>query len=92
MMDERTAAPLSQWAEREMALTPNSARALRGATATEFGRATRDAAPGEQSIVNEPHVPDEPDPSIAAILERAGRAIADTDRWSRCVFEVPVRV
>lgn len=72
-MDERTAAQLSEWAEREMALAPNSASALRGASAAEFGHTALDEA------LDEPHVPAEPDPGIGEQLDRARRGIAGED-------------
>jgi hypothetical protein len=78
-MDDQIAAKLAGWAEHEMALTPNSSTALHGAAAAEFGRATiADAVVGGPTI-GEPHVPAEPDPGIAAILERTPRAITGTD-------------
>jgi hypothetical protein len=79
-MDDQIAAKLASWAEHEMALTPNSSTALHGAAAAEFGRATIDGAVVGGPTIDEPHVPAEPDPGIAAILERARRAIAGTDR------------
>jgi hypothetical protein len=90
-MDEKAARELAEWAEHEMTLTPNSATALRGAAAAEFGRATVERAlgrpsidpnarPGQHSPVRQVRLPVEVNEQLVAVAAAEHRRPSDVIR------------
>lgn len=92
MMNEKDAQALSDWAEREMVLKPNSRTALRGRPAAEFGRATIEralggrppldpnAAPGQHSPVRQVRLPAEVNDELTAVAAAEHRRPSDVIR------------
>lgn len=91
-MDEKDAHELANWAEHEMTLKPNSATALRGAAAAEFGRATIERAlggrpsidpqarPGQHSPVRQVRLPAELNEQLTAVAAAEHRRPSDVIR------------
>ena len=90
-MDEKKARELANWAEHEMTVKPNSATALRGPAAAEFGRATIDRAlgrpsidpqgrPGQHSPVRQVRLPAEVNEQLAAVAAAEHRRPSDVIR------------
>lgn len=91
-MNKEDARELADWAEREMTLKPNSATALRGSAAAEFGRATIERAlggrpsidpharPGQHSPVRQVRLPAEVNEQLAAVAAAEHRRPSDIIR------------